>query len=270
MLPQQVLKVLLKLVEAVQNNDNLTDYQSCDSFHLIPALQTILLSAPSAMNYPHQSLLSGWKCQSQTESEIRNINHLLPLFQYRTAHLLVGVAEHMNRSMTRDNLLPSQAWNCAQVEMARTSRAYSQYLLLNNFVNGIKKAVHVENQIGMAEEQVLLELACLLALYWIEREMGDFLEANLITMVQAQWIRYNVTYMLNVIRPNAVALVDAREFTDFRLKSSLGQYNGNVYPSILAAAQKDPLNQIDPGPGYQEHLRRLIVGGVGCHITAKL
>ena len=260
MLPQQVLKVLLKLVEAVQNDDDLMDYQSCDSYHLVPALRTILMAASQKQ---HQASSSGWKCQAQSESEMRNITFLLPLFQYRAARLLVGVAEHMNHSIVQDHLVPSQAWNHAQVEMARTSRAYSQYLLLNNFVNGIDQALKQEHPIGPAEGQVLHDLACLLALYWIEREMGDFLEVGVVTIQQAQWIRRNAIFMLNVIRPNAVALVDARDFSDFRLKSALGRYDGDVYPAIMAAARKDPLNQTEPGPGYQKHLKRLIVDGVG-------
>jgi len=31
----------------------------------------------------------------------------------------------------------------------------------------------------------------------------------------------------------------------------------------MEAARRDPLNESDPGPGYEEHLKRLIVGGVG-------
>jgi acyl-CoA oxidase len=70
--------------------------------------------------------------------------------------------------------------------------------------------------------------------------------------------------LLATIRPNAVALVDARDFSDFRLKSALGRYDGDVYPAIMAAAKKDPLNnQGDPGPGYEAHLKRLIEDGVG-------
>jgi acyl-CoA oxidase len=260
MLPQQVLKVLLKLVEAVQNNDdNLMDYQSCDSYHLVPALRTILM----ATSQKHHGPSSDWKCQAQSESEMRNITLLLPLFQYRAARLLIGVAEHMNHSIVHDCLVPSQAWNHAQVEMARTSRAYAQFLLLNNFVNGINHAMNQEHPIGPAEGQVLHDLACLLALYWIEREMGDFFEVGVVSVQQAQWIRRNVIYMLNVMRPNAVALVDARDFSDFRLKSALGRFDGDVYPAIMASARKDPLNRTEPGPGYQEHLKRLIVDGVG-------
>jgi acyl-CoA oxidase len=270
MLPQQVLKVLLKLVEAVQNNDNLNDYVPCDSYRLVPAIQSILGSSLRSASNPmahssgrHPQKHTSHQCRAQSESEIRSMAMLLPTFQYRAARLLVGVAEHMNQSITVHHMVPSQAWNQAQVEMARTSRAYSQYILLHNFVYGINDAVHNEQQIGTAEGQVLHDLSCLLALYWIEREMGDFIEVGVISVVQAPWIRRGVLYMLDRIRPNAVALVDAWDFSDFRLKSALGRWDGDVYPAIMAAARQDPLNQSEPGPGYAEHLKKLIVDGVG-------
>jgi acyl-CoA oxidase len=99
----------------------------------------------------------------------------------------------------------------------------------------------------------------------MEKDIGDFLEDGYVSAKQAQWIRSNVLSLLKAVRPNAVALVDARDFSDFRLKSALGRFDGNVYPAIMEAARRDPLNQTEPGPGYEEHLKRLIVDGVGVY-----
>jgi acyl-CoA oxidase len=256
MLPQQVIKVLLKLVEAVQNKDDLHEYHPCDSYHLVPSLKSILLFPQTT--HKHQ-------CQAHNVSEMRDIALLLPAFQYRAARILVGIAQRMNHLVINDHLLPSQAWNHTQVEMARASRAYAQFLLLHNFVTGIHDVVTNKTHIRQTEGRVLQDLACLLALYWMERDMGDFLEVGVISIPQAQWIRVGVIHMLDIIRPNAVALVDARDFSDFRLKSALGRFDGDVYPAIMASARMDPLNQREPGPGYNEHLKRLIVDGVGRH-----
>jgi hypothetical protein len=47
----------------------------------------------------------------------------------------------------------------------------------------------------------------------------------------------------------------------------LGRYDGNVYPAIMEAAMRDPLNKESDesgvGLGYNESLKKLIVGGVG-------
>jgi len=82
---------------------------------------------------------------------------------------------------------------------------------------------------------------------------------------QASWVAPGVIRFLDTVRPNAVALVDARDISDFRLKSALGRYDGNVYPHIMEAARKDPLNAVDPGPAYDPELKRLISGGVGVY-----
>jgi acyl-CoA oxidase len=111
----------------------------------------------------------------------------------------------------------------------------------------------------------LRDLARLFALYWMERELGDFMEDGYMSAEQASWVRSSVLVLLEVVRPNAVSLVDARDFSDFRLKSALGRYDGDVYPAIMDAAKRDPLNQNDIGPGYEEHLKRLIVDGVGVY-----
>jgi acyl-CoA oxidase len=125
--------------------------------------------------------------------------------------------------------------------------------------------------LGPAElQEVLQDLLRLFALYWMERDVGDFLEDGYLHSKHASWIRQNVVHLLHVIRPNAVALVDARDFSDFRLRSALGRWDGQVYPAIMEAAKKDPLNATNVGPGYEEHLKRLIVGGVGAYTPSRL
>ncbi|KAG7339925.1 acyl-CoA oxidase [Nitzschia inconspicua] len=92
-----------------------------------------------------------------------------------------------------------------------------------------------------------------------------FLVDGYMRLEHASWIELNVLQYLSIVRPNAVALVDARDFSDFRLKSVLGRYDGNVYPYIMEAAQKDPLNAVEPGPPYEVALKRLVKGGVGVY-----
>lgn len=255
MLHQQVVKVLLKLVQAIQNGDDLADYDSCDSYHLIPSLEIILKTK------------SRETCGATTSDEMLNLNLLHKAFCHRAARLLVDVAVQLQKMVMKEGKCQQEAWNDSLVLMARVSRAYSQFLLLRNFLEGIQDA-EGSGAIGSTEHAVLLDLARLFGLYWMEKELGDFLEDGYISSRQCQWVHECVLILLDSIRPNAVALVDARDFSDFRLKSALGRYDGNVYPAIMEAARRDPLNQTDPGPGYQEHLRRLIVGGVGVAGTA--
>jgi len=251
MLPQQVVKVLLKLVQAVEAGEDLSDYENCQSRYLIPSLKSIIHS--TSREY----------CEAACEDDLMNLEIMLLAFRHRAARLLVETAKDIQTAVMGGKTM-EDAWNDALVQMARFSRGYSLFLLLNNFMEGIADEEQ-SGALGASEVEILCDLARLFGLYWMEKEMGDFLEDGYVSAEQAQWIRANVLKLLKVIRPKAVALVDARDFSDFRLKSALGRFDGDVYPAIMEAARRDPLNQTEPGPGYEEHLKRLIVDGIGVY-----
>lgn len=246
MLPQQVVKVLIKLVQAVQSGGDLKGYADCDSADLLPSIEALLGSTRP-------------RCSANDPNGLLDPNTLLKAFRHRSARLLCQVAKQIQSSIGKGKTF-AQAWNAALVEMSRTSTAYAQFLLLRNNFEGVE-----QSEVGSAEKGVLRELSQLLALTWMEQRLGDFLEDGYLTEQQASWARKNVLKLLETIRPNAVALVDARDFSDFKLKSALGRYDGDVYPAIMEAARRDPLNKEDIGPGYDPHLKRLIAGGVGVY-----
>ena len=251
MLPQQVVKVLLKLVQAVQGGEDLSGYENCQSRYLIPSLQSIIQGTFRE------------RCEASCEADLCDLKVVLLAFRHRAARLLVETAKDIQTAIM-GGITMEDAWNDALVQMARFSRGYSLFLLLKNFMEGIADEER-DGALGPSEVNVLCDLARLFGLYWMEKDMGDFLEDGYVSADQAQWVRANVLKLLKVVRPNAVALVDARDFSDFRLKSALGRFDGNVYPAIMEAARRDPLNQTEPGPGYEEHLKRLIVDGVGVY-----
>jgi acyl-CoA oxidase len=250
MLPQQVVKVLLKLVQAVQSNEGVDNYKPCDSYALVPSLKAVLGGERE-------------KCAAVNSNDMTDLPTLLLAFRNRAAVLLVKVAKQLEDDVTSGKSM-QDAWNYALVAMAKASKAYSLFLLLQNFMEGILQ--EQRNQLlGREEIKVLSDLARLFALYWTEKDLGDFIQDGYLTPKQASWVAPAVLQFLDAVRPNAVALVDAFDISDFRLKSALGRYDGNVYPHILKAAYKDPLNAVDPGPAYDPELKRLIAGGVGVY-----
>ena len=252
MLPQQVVKVLLKLVQAVQSDDEeaISQYRRCDSRYLIPSLRSIITGKDAE------------RCTAVRESDMMNLEILLAAYRHRSARLLFEVAVQIQKAASEGKSM-QEAWNDALIQMARVSKAHAAFLLLENFSTSVKEEGLSSETLSPKEVAVFSDLARLFGLYWMERDVGDFLEDGFLSAKQAAWVRSGVLKMLDTIRPNAVALVDARDISDFRLKSALGRYDGNVYPAIMAGAEKSSLNQSDPGPGYEEHLKKLIVGGVG-------
>jgi acyl-CoA oxidase len=245
MLPQQVIKVLLKLVTAVRRGDG-EEYESCDSYGLVPSLQRIIKNGGVSSNV-------------RTSDATSSLKSLLDAFAHRSARLLISVASLL-QSQIQKGVSPHDAWNQGLVEMARASKAYSQFLILRIFIHdGTTQtpSPHVQ----APEVVVLTDMARLLALYWMVQDSGDFMEDGYMTSMDGA--RKALMVSLSTVRTNAVPLVDAWDFSDFRLKSTLGRYDGNVYEAIMEAASREPLNRTDPGPAYEPHLKRLIVDGVG-------
>jgi acyl-CoA oxidase len=255
MLPQQVFKVLLKLVQAVQSTEIVDDYKSCDSYGLVPSLQAIVNGKSE-------------QCGAIDQTSFCDLDTLLLAFRHRAARLLVGVARQLEHDVAGGTSM-QQAWNDALVAMAKGSRAYSLFLVLQDFVEGIREEQR-SSLLGPNEIDVLFDLARLFGLYWVEKDLGEFLEDGYFTSSQAKWVAPSVLLALGKLRPNAVALVDARDISDFRLKSVLGRFDGDVYPHIMEAAERDPLNSVDPGPGYDPALKALIRGGAGVFTVSRL
>ena len=195
--------------------------------------------------------------------DLLDLQVLLKAFGHRSARLLIEVAKLIQSSLASGHS-NQEAWNNALIAMARVSRGYSMLVLLTNVTDGIEDERR-DGSLGPSEVQVMNDLARLFALFWMEKEIGDFLEDGYLSAEKASWVRSNVVKLLDTVRPNAVPLVDAFDISDFRLKSALGRFDGDVYPAILDAAKKDPLNQTEPGPGYEPHLRRLIRDNAGAY-----
>jgi acyl-CoA oxidase len=269
MLPQQVIKVLLKLVGAVQSGKDaaLKDYEVTDMNYLIKPLKELMKNSASG-TLPTKSTFAfpSNNHNNAGSNEFTNVSTLLSAFQYRSACLLFDVAIQLQSSTGTSQ----QAWNDALLAMSRASRAHASYLLLRDFANGLdaqRRKGSGASCLGPNELVVLSQCLVLLALYWMDQFLEDFLQIQCLLPSHIPHLRQSLLNVLTESRPSAVGLCDARDFSDFRLKSALGRYDGNVYPAIMEAAMRDPLNKESDesgvGLGYNESLKKLIVGGVG-------
>ena len=73
--------------------------------------------------------------------------------------------------------------------------------------------------------------------------------------------------LMDEIRPDAVALVDAFGYDDEQLSSTLGRYDGKVYEAIYEQARASPLNRSQKMVGWESLSKVLdldfIKAGVG-------
>lgn len=249
MLPMQVMKILLKLVKDVGSGDQkvIAGWEKCHASYLLQPVQEMLHGE------------SGKQCMADSKEGMMNSKVILAAFEHRAARLLTETTLQI-QSVAEEESMES-AWNGALIQMGRVSRAHSLVLLLDNFIASIKE--ESEKSLAPQEVMVMTDLSVLFGLYWMEKEAGEFMEDGYMSAEQMKWARACIIITLDKLRPHAVKLVDAFDFSDFRLKSTLGRYDGNVYPAILESSKNDPLNTTEPGPGYEKHLKRLIVDGVG-------
>jgi hypothetical protein len=90
---------------------------------------------------------------------------------------------------------------------------------------------------------VMTHLLELHGLSEIVENAGDLL--GVLSQPSLELAEAEVVRRLEVLRPNAVALVDSFGFLDSQLKSTLGRKDGRVYQAIYSEAKQNPLN----GPG---------------------
>ena len=272
MLPQHVVKVLLKLVSAVQSIDKNDQqhllqlknmYKHCYSYYLIDPLYQMI--------HNHKTSHTNINIFDELTSDT-TIPFLLKAFAHRSARLLLQIGKSIQDCITIRNKTLSQAWNLSLIHMHHASQAHSLYILLHNFYTLIaskEKTIQGNNDdnedevnLGINEINVLKQLGQLFGYYWIHKEKGDYLYDGYFTSDQITHILQNIIInkLLPSIRTNVIGLVDAWDFSDFQLKSALGNYNGNVYQEIMNSAYKEPLNHNDDG--YIQYLKDLIVGDV--------
>jgi acyl-CoA oxidase len=174
---------------------------------------------------------------------LRSDKDLVAAFAWRTAYLTFDALKQRDEQ--------KKSWNDLLVNFYRLSRSHSQYLVVKNFYDTLTSE-DTTTQLDKDTLDVLYKLFRLYALHTLETESSEFFTSGATTIRQISLIRSTtILKLINEIRPHAVRLVDAWDFPDFQLDSSLGRYDGNVYEDMFhRASALNPLNEVtvDPYP----------------------
>ncbi|KAF7168918.1 hypothetical protein CNMCM5623_001824 [Aspergillus felis] len=174
---------------------------------------------------------------------------IVAAFAWRTAHLTFEALKY------RD--VEKRSWNSLLVDFWRLSTAHSQYLVVKNFYDAVSSP-DLTAKLGPETTKIMHNLFRLYALHTLEREAAEFFSSGAVTIRQITLTRTNaVTKLLDEIRPHAVCLVDAWKIPDWQLDSSLGRYDGDVYPDLFNRASQNPVNDLvfDPYPWNEAVLK---------------
>ncbi|KAG8190495.1 hypothetical protein JTE90_006669 [Oedothorax gibbosus] len=140
------------------------------------------------------------------------------------------------------------AWNLSHIDLIAAAKAHVQYFIAQKYVDWVQKS-----NVSRNLKEVLTQLCYLHLLQNICEQPGHFMMVGL-TEDRLNKMHNYMLEMLELLRPNAVALVDAFDFHDMVLNSPLGCYDGNVYERLYEMAQKTPMNQKQVHESYMKYL----------------
>jgi acyl-CoA oxidase len=178
-------------------------------------------------------------------------SELVSAFAWRSAFLTFEALKHRDEQ--------KRSWNSLLVDFYRLSKAHSQYMVVKNFYETLQ-APSTSSELDSDTLGIMHKLFRLYALHTLESEASEFYTSAAVTVRQIQLARSNaVMKLLEEIRPHAVRLVDAWEFPDWQLDSSLGRQDGKVYEDMFyRASELNPLNRVtvDPYPNNPTLFRK--------------
>ncbi|KAG5524099.1 hypothetical protein RHGRI_030927 [Rhododendron griersonianum] len=173
---------------------------------------------------------------------------LLEAFEARAARMSVACAQNLSNF---DN--PEEGFAELSVDLVEAAVAHCQLIVVSKFIEKLQQEIP-----GKGVKQQLEVLCNIYALFLLHKHQGDFLSTGCITPKHAALANDELRSLYSQVRPNAIALVDAFNYTDHYLGSILGCYDGNVYPKLYEAAWKDPLNESVVPDGYHQYIRPLL------------
>ncbi|XP_070828845.1 peroxisomal acyl-coenzyme A oxidase 1 isoform X2 [Chaetodon trifascialis] len=185
-----------------------------------------------------------------TVVNINDLASLVQVYKLRAAMLVELAAKSIQQELQRRRS-QEDAWNHSAIDLVRASDAHCHYVVVKVFTDKLGEISDT------AIHSVMSTLALLYALHGIAENSGDFLQAGLLSGPQVLQISVRIKELLSLLRPNAVALVDAFDFHDKKLNSILGRYDGNVYEHMFEWARQSPLNTTEVHESFYKYLKPL-------------
>ncbi|KMZ63073.1 Acyl-CoA oxidase [Zostera marina] len=174
---------------------------------------------------------------------------ILQAFEARAMKMSVRCAQNISNSPT-----PELGFSELSADLIEAAKAHCQLIIVSKFIDKVQKDTTIKSGV----KEYLCILCNVYALSTLQKHLGDFLSVECITPQQGALANEQLRHLYRQVRPNAVALVDAFNYTDHFLGSALGRYDGNVYQTLYNEAWKDPLNDSEIPDGYEEYIQPLL------------
>ncbi|KAE9613133.1 putative acyl-CoA oxidase [Lupinus albus] len=175
-------------------------------------------------------------------------NVLVEAFEARAARMTFACAQNLSKFNNSDD-----GFQELSVDLTEAAIAHCQLIVVSKFIEKLQQDIP-----GKGVKEQLGVLCSIYALFLVHKHLGDFLSTGVITPEQGSLANEQLRSLYSQVRPNAIALVDAFDYTDYFLGSVLGRYDGNVYPKLYEEAWKDPLNDTVIPDGFHQYVEPLL------------
>jgi len=182
---------------------------------------------------------------SKSPADFLNLDFLLALFRYAALYTVASAGQEF-QTKTASGLPFDEALNVTANELCTAVRIHCYAFILSNFVRSVQEA---------PDPAIKTVLSRLCAFYACSNIIDEPLWNGLLTADQMRIIKSTVHDLMEKLRPEAVALVDAFDIPDRVLSSAIGRADGNVYEALFDMARRSALNKADPFLGYKEFLQ---------------
>ncbi|XP_021757818.1 peroxisomal acyl-coenzyme A oxidase 1-like [Chenopodium quinoa] len=187
-------------------------------------------------------------CSAQKAEDWLNPDVVLEAFEARSVRMSVACAKNLSQFSN-----PEEGFLELSADLVGASVAHCQLIVVSKFIEKLKQDIP-----GEGVKKQLQALCGIYALSIMGKHLGDFLSTGCIKPKHASLANDLLRSLFSKVRPNAIALVDAFNYTDHFLGSVLGRYDGNVYPKLYEEAWKDPFNESAVPEGFHEYVRPIL------------
>ncbi|CAL0311648.1 unnamed protein product [Lupinus luteus] len=149
-------------------------------------------------------------------------NVVVEAFEARAAKMSMACAQNLSKFNN-----PDDGFQELSPDLVEAAIAHCQLIVVSKFIDKLQQDIP-----GKGVKQQLQVLCSIYALFLLHKHVGDFLSTGCITPEQGSLANEQLRSLYTQVRPDAVSLVDAFDYTDHFLSSVLGRYDGNVYPKL--------------------------------------
>ncbi|GAV77995.1 ACOX domain-containing protein/Acyl-CoA_dh_M domain-containing protein [Cephalotus follicularis] len=188
------------------------------------------------------------RCDVQNAEDWLKPSIVMEAFEARATRMSVACARNLSKFGNQE-----EGFLELSADLVEVAVAHCQLIVVSKFIEKLQQDIP-----GKGVKNQLENLCSVYALNILHKHLGDFLSTGCITPMQASLANDQLRSLYSQVRPNAVALVDAFNYTDHFLSSILGRYDGNVYPKLYEDAWKDPLNDSIVPDGFHEYVQPIL------------